>query len=133
MRERLIMATEQKWTILFIKDASSQFDTTNQAFKRLFNSVDFVEGREETLQTFDANSYDIVIGDLSKEPEELGLLKQLQDKKEKQCIFAFVDPKDTDKLYGIADLGINAFELTADQLTQALETIAQFDPYAEQS
>ena len=127
------MATEKKWTILFIKDGSSQFDTTNQAFSALFKSVDFVEGRQEALDFFDIKTYDIVIGDLSQEPEELGLLKQLQDKKTKQCIFAFVDPKDTDKLYGIADLGINAFELTPDQLTQALETIAEFDPYAEQS
>jgi len=126
------MATEKKWTILFIKDGSSQFDTANQAFKRLFESVDFVQGRKEALHFFDTKAYDIVIGDLSQEPEELGLLKQLQDKKTKQCIFAFVDPKDTDKLYGIADLGINAFELTPNQLTQALETIAEFDPYAEQ-
>lgn len=126
------MTTEKKWTILFIKDASSQFDTSNQAFNTLFKSVDFVEGREEALQVFDTKTYDIVITDLSKDPKELGLLKQLQDKKSKQSIFAFIDPQDTDKLYGIADLGINAFELTAEHLTQALETIAQFDPYSEQ-
>ena len=126
------MATEKKWTILFIKDGSSQFDTTNQAFFTLFKGVDAVE-QEEALNFFDKTSYDIVIGDLSQDPKRLGLLKQLQDKKTKQCIFAFVDPKDTDKLYGIADLGINAFELTSDQLPQALEAIAEFDPYAEQS
>ncbi len=124
---------DTKWNILFIKDAQSLFDTSSKVFDALFDTVDFVQGREEALTSFDANSYDIVIGDLSVDPKELGLLKQLQDKKPGQCIFAFVAPKDTDKLYGIADLGINAFELTADQLEQALETIAQFNPYETQA
>ncbi len=124
---------DTKWNILFIKDAQSLFDTSSKVFDALFDTVDFVQGREEALTSFDANRYDIVIGDLSVDPKELGLLKQLQDKKPGQCIFAFVAPKDTDKLYGIADLGINAFELTADQLEQALETIAQFNPYETQA
>lgn len=119
----------KKWNILFIKDAHSMFDTNSKLFEELFERVDFVQGRKEALNSFDANSYDIVIGDLSVDPKELGLLKQLQDKKPGQCIFAFVAPKDTDKLYGIADLGINAFELTPDQLEQALETIVEFNPY----
>jgi DNA-binding NtrC family response regulator len=122
----------KKWKILFIKDVQSMFDTNSKLFDELFDRTDFVQGREEALASFDANSYDIVIGDLSVDPKELGLLKQLQDKKTEQCIFAFVAPKDTDKLYGIADLGINAFELTPDQLEQALETIAQFNPYEKQ-
>jgi len=126
------MSTQKKWNILFIKAAKSAFDTRTNLFNSLFDRVDFVEGREEALKFFDASSYDMVIADLSVDPKELGLLKQLQDKKSEQCIFAFVDPKDTDKLYGIADLGINAFELTADQLEAALEAIAGFDPYAEQ-
>ena len=123
----------KRWNILFIKDDQSMFDTSSKKFDELFDTVDFVQGREEALSFFDANSYDIVIGDLSVDPKELGLLKQLQDKRPKQCIFAFVAPKDTDKLYGIADLGINAFELTPDQLEQALEAIAQFNPYEEQA
>jgi DNA-binding NtrC family response regulator len=122
----------KKWKILFIKDVQSIFDTNSKLFDELFDRTDFVQGREEALASFDANSYDIVIGDLSVDPKGLGLLKQLQDKKTEQCIFAFVAPKDTDKLYGIADMGINAFELTPDQLEQALETIAQFNPYEKQ-
>jgi DNA-binding NtrC family response regulator len=122
-----------KWKILFIKDEQSMFDTNSKRFEELFDRTDFVQGREEALTSFDANGYDIVIGDLSVDPKELGLLKQLQDKKTEQCIFAFVAPKDTDKLFGIADLGINAFELTPDQLEQALETIAQFNPYETQT
>ena len=65
------------------------------------------------------------------EPEEIAFLKQIKDKKSKQTIFALVSPKDTDKLYGIADLGINAFELTPDYFGQALEQIAKFDPYSK--
>lgn len=122
----------KKWNILFIKDAQSTFDISIKIFNTLFNKVDFVQGREEALKFFDTNTYDMVISDLSVDPKELGLLKQLQDIKSEQCIFAFVDPKDTDKLYGIADLGINAFELTSDQLEQALEAISEFDPYEEQ-
>ena len=122
----------RKWKILFIKDAQSAFNTKSEKFNELFDTADFVQGREEALKFFGANTYDIVIGDLSVDPKELGLLKQLQDKKPEQCIFAFVAPKDTDKLYGIADLGINASELTADQLDQALEAISQFDPFEEQ-
>lgn len=126
------MPADKKWKILFIKDAKSEFDTTNANFNTLFESTDFAQGREESLNSFTENTYDMVIADLSVDPKELGLLKQLQDIRTEQCIFAFVDPKDTDKLYGIADLGINAFELTADQLEQALEAIAEFDPYEEQ-
>ena len=55
--------------------------------------------------------------------------KQIKDKKPEQTIFAMVAPKDTDKLYGIADLGIHAFELTPEQFDQALQTIAQLNPY----
>lgn len=121
----------KKWTVLFIKDEKSMFEINSEIFKNYFQKVDIAIGRDETNTYFDANSYDIVIGDLSEAPEELGLLKQLQDKNKAQCIFAFVSPKDTDKLYGIADLGMNAFELIPEQLTQALETMAEFDPYAE--
>jgi len=60
-------------------------------------------------------------------------MKQLIDLKPEQTIFTLVSPKDTDKLYGIADLGIHAFELEATQFDQALEMIAQFNPYEKRS
>jgi len=126
------MTTDQKWKMLFIKDESSTFDSDTNAFDKLFAKVDKVSGREEALKLFDTNQYDIVLSDLSVEPEEVAFLKQIQDKKTEQTIFALVSPKDTDKLYGIADLGINAFELTPDYFDQALEQIAKFDPYAKQ-
>ena len=125
------MHTDKKWNILFIADERSMFDSDSKIFNQLFNRVDKVFGKEEALKHFDENQYDMVIGDLSVEPEGVGLLKQIMDTKAKQCIFALVSPKDTDKLFGIADLGINAFELTPEQFDQALGQIAVFDPYAE--
>ena len=119
----------KKWSLLFIKDDSSMFDSGSSMLPQLFSKVDKATGKDEALKLFDANEYDIVIGDLSVEPERLGFLKQIKDKKPEQTIFAMVAPKDTDKLYGIADLGIHAFELTPEQFDQALETIAQLNPY----
>lgn len=126
------MTTGQKWNMLFIKDERSMFDADTKAFDQLFNSVDKVIGREEALKLFDVNSYDIVLSDLSVEPEEAAFLKQIKDINGEQTIFALVSPKDTDKLYGIADMGVNAFELTPEYFDQALEQIASFDPYAKQ-
>lgn len=125
------MTTDKKWTMLFIKDDRSMFDSSTEVFNTLFKKVDIVLGRGEALKFFDANAYDIVMGDLSVAPEEVGLLKQMKDKEPKQTIFALVSPKDTDKLFGIADLGIHAFELTPEQFDQALDQVSTFDPYEE--
>jgi DNA-binding NtrC family response regulator len=126
------MNTIKKWDLLFIGDDKSMFDSNTKMFDKLFKKVDKVLGKEEALKLFDVQQYDIIIGDLSVEPEGVALLKQIKDKKPQQTIFALVSPKDTDKLFGIADLGINAFELTPEQFDQALEQIAMFDPYEEQ-
>ena len=125
------MNTDKKWNVLFIKDELSMFDSDSKMFDVLFNKVDKVLGRAGALKLFNSNDYDIVIGDISVKPEEVAFMKQLRDLKPKQTIFTLVSPKDTDKLYGIADLGIHAFELDPTQFDQALETIAQFDPYEE--
>ena len=121
----------KKWKILFIQDEKSAFNVETPMLDTLFAEVDKVSYRAEALRFFDKNVYDIVIADLTVRPEELAFVKQLQDLKEGQCIFTLVSPKDTDKLYGIADLGIHAFELEPSQFDQALEVIAQFDPYEE--
>ena len=126
------MGRDQKWHMLFIADERSVFDSETNAFDRLFKRVDKATGRDEALKLFDANQYDIVLSDLSEAPEEVAFLKQLKDKNPEQTIFALVSPKDTDKLYSIADLGINAFELTPDYFDEALEQISLFDPYANQ-
>ena len=121
----------KKWNILFVKDELSMFDEDTEVFNTLFNKVDKVLGREGALKLFESNDYDMVISDISVKPEEVAFMKQLIDLKPAQTIFVLVSPKDTDKLYGIADLGIHAFELEPTQFDQALETIAQFNPYEE--
>lgn len=126
------MSRDKKRDLLFIQDERSMFDTKTKMFESLFNRVDKVSGKEEALRLFNANHYDIVLSDLSVEPEGVGLLKQIKDMKSEQTIFAMVSPKDTDKLFGIADLGINAFELTPEYFDQALEQIAVFDPSVNQ-
>ena len=126
------MNTDKKLNLLFIQNDRSMFDSSTKMFSALFNRVDKVLGKEETLAHFDTNKYDIVLGDISVEPEDIGLLKQIKDMKPEQTIFALVSPKDTDKLFGIADLGINAFELTPEYFDQALEQIAIFDPSVKQ-
>lgn len=126
------MNKDKKWNLLFIQDERSKFDAETKMFNTLFNKVDKVIGKEEALRFFNANQYDIVLSDLSVEPEQVGLLKQMKDLRSEQTIFALVSPKDTDKLYGIADLGINAFELTPEYFDQALEQIALFDPTQQQ-
>ena len=123
------MAIDKKWNILFIKDETSMFDLSTKMLDLLFNRVDISSSQEESLELFNNNQYDIVIRDLSVKPEGVAFLKQIKDIKPEQSIFALVSPRDTDKLYSIADMNINAFELTPTQLDQALEAIYEFNPY----
>lgn len=120
---------KKKWDILFIKDENSAFDLESELYDILFNKIDFVQGREQALECVEKNKYDIIIGDLSADPKEVALLKQIKDKNLEHSIFALVLPKDSAKLYSIADMGINAFEITSEQFEQALGALANYDPY----
>lgn len=125
------MNTEKKWNILFIKEDKSLFDSETKIFTQLFNKVDKTIGTEKVFSLLNSSEYDMIIADISVDPEGVVLLKQIKDKTPKQTIFALVSPKDTDKLYKIANFDINAFELIPEQFDQALEVIANFDPYEE--
>ena len=125
------MPVQTNKNVLFIQDNESKFDSNTQMFIQLFKNVDKVASKEDALKLFDEKLYDIVIGDISVEPKNVGFLKQIKDIKKEQIIFALVAPQDSDKLYKIADLNINAFELTPDQFDQALEAMADFDPNQE--
>ena len=125
------MNTEKKWNILFIKEDKSLFDSETKMFTQLFNKVDKTIGTEKVFSLLNSSEYDMIIADISVDPEGVVLLKQIKDKMPKQTIFALVSPKDTDKLYKIANFDINAFELIPEQFDQALEVIANFDPYEE--
>jgi len=123
------MKTDKKWNLLFISDERSLFDLETEMFGELFQNVDIVNDKESALMAFKNSEYDIVLSDLSIEPEKVALLKQMKDLDSTKALFALVSEKDSDKLFSIADLGINAFELTPEQFEQALEAIAEFNPY----
>lgn len=120
--------TNTKRNLLLITDQKSQFDLNIPKQIGLFNQVNVVYANEEGVNAMDTTSYDIVIGDLSVDPEQVGLLKKIKDTRDNIIIFAMVDPKDTEKLYKIADMGINAFELLPEQFEMALEEISRFYP-----
>ncbi|MDQ7062443.1 MAG: hypothetical protein Q9M43_15535 [Sulfurimonas sp.] len=80
----------------------------------------------------DTNKYDMLISDMSGDVVKgLFLLKELTDKYPQQVIFALVLEKDEDKLFAIADLGVNAFQITPEQFEPAIEEIAKFNPYPD--
>lgn len=122
------MNRAKQWNVLYIIDERSEFNPYTPLFSVLFNQTDRVTSKEEAMEHFEKNKYDVIVADLSVEPEKAGMLKEMEDKRPGQAIFAMVDPKDEDKLFGIADMGINAFELTPDQFDQALRAIAEYNP-----
>lgn len=119
----------KKYNILFIKEEDSLLDSDTQIFDELFNKVDKTIDKEEALKLFDTNEYDMVVGDITVDPEGIVLLKTIKGKKSEQTVFALLSPKDEDKLYQIANYDINAFELLPEQFEQALGALAEFDPY----
>jgi DNA-binding NtrC family response regulator len=122
-----------KWNILFIAEDKSMMDSNTPVFDQVFNKVDKAATKEEAIKYIDTNQYDIIISDISVEVMEgVIFLKEIKEKKPQQSIFALVAPKDTDKLYLIANLGIHAFELSPEDFDLALEQIANFDPYAQE-
>lgn len=127
------MPSTKKWNVLFIVEENSQLDSNTPMFNQAFKKVDKALGNDETLKYLDTNHYDMIISDISVEVMEgIIFLKEIKEKKPKQVIFALVAPKDTDKLYLIADLGINAFELSPEDFDLALEEIGKFDPYTQE-
>lgn len=122
-----------KRNLLFITEKRSKFDSHTSMFSILFNRADVNYFSEWTPGDADSTLYDIVIGDLSVDPEQVGVLKQIKEGMSNAIIFAMVDPKDSEKLYKIADMGINAFELLPEQFDMALEEIARFEPENTQS
>lgn len=120
--------TKTKRNLLLITDQQSRFDANLPTEVGLFDKVGVMYPDEGGIDRINTALYDIVIGDLSVDPEQVGFLKKIKDETENIIIFAMVDPKDTEKLYKIADMGINAFELLPEQFEMALGEIARFYP-----
>ena len=127
------MSPTKKWNILFITEDNSMMNSDTQMFKQAFNKADKALNAKEALEFIDNNSYDMIINDISIEVMEgIIFLKEIKEKKPQQCIFAFDTQKDSDKLYFISDLGINAFEVSPENFDLALDEIGKFDPYSQE-
>ena len=124
---------DKKYNLLFIMDENSQFNSNTPKLKECFIQITKVKTNNEALKLCEKNSYDVILSDLSVDSTKAGVLKKFIDDNKEQIIFALVDPKDTSILYGLADLGINAFELIPEQFDQALELIVTFDPNEHKS
>jgi len=118
----------KKYNLLFITDKRSKFDSNTLKLEECFTEVTKVQTNDKVLELLEKNTYDVILHDLSIEPQKAGILKKIIDENKEQIIFALMDPKDAKKLFGLADLGINAIELIPKQFDQALELIATFDP-----
>ncbi len=125
------MVETKNYSILFIKDERSKFDEKTKAFDQFFKQADVSDFMPEALKSYEKNKHDVVLIDLSADPEKVVGVTKIKREKQDQIIFALMDPKDTQKLYKIADSGIHAIELTADQFDKALEMIANFDPVTQ--
>jgi len=119
---------EKKYNLLFITDKRSKFDSNTLKLEECFTEVTKVQTNDKVLELLEKNTYGVILHDLSIEPQKAGILKKIIDENKEQIIFALMDPKDAKKLFGLADLGINAIELIPKQFDQALELIATFDP-----
>lgn len=123
------MSSTDKWDILFIAENDSTFDANTPMFDQLFNKVDKVLDADEAVRLADNNNYDVIISDISVEfIDGIRLLKLINSRKAGQAIYALVTPKDSDRLFGISEQGIHAFELEPTQFDLALETIAGMNP-----
>lgn len=124
------MDNSQKWNILFIKQNNSAFQSSSNEFEKFFTKVERVKNLDEAQEALERNQYDILVNDMSDAlVEGLILHKKVKEKHPNLCQFALVLPKDADKLFAIADLGVNAFEITPEQFELAMQEIAKFNPY----
>lgn len=121
------MAEPKKRKLLFITDSRSAFDANSEKLTSLFEKADVALSNPKAMKYAYDQAYDVIVGDLTVSLETLTLLKQIKDMKKETLFFALVSPKDADKLYRIADLGIHAFELLPEQFDLALEAIAKFN------
>ncbi|HFS82721.1 MAG TPA: hypothetical protein ENK71_02020, partial [Epsilonproteobacteria bacterium] len=70
-----------KKNVLYIKEERSAFDPYSPMFAMLFNKVDRAAGKEKALELFGKSKYDVIIADLSVEPERAGFLKEMEDQR----------------------------------------------------
>lgn len=83
---------------------------------------------DKALHLFKNNSYDILIYDISMNPEKVKFIKQIQKIKSMQTIFVLLEEDSEDHAFGLSQLGVNVIILDPSQFDEALENIAAFNP-----
>lgn len=120
----------KKWNILFVKDENTVLNADAKILSEHFNKVDIAPDRHKALKLIYANEYDIVINDITTDPiEGTVFIKQTKQMKPDLVQVSLVLDSDEEKIGGLIDAGINTFLLAPEQLEQALEAIADMDPY----
>ena len=121
---------KKRWNILFVKDDKTVLNTDAKILSEHFNKVDIAQNRHQALKLIYANTYDIVINDITTDPlDGTVFIKQTKKMKPEQVQVALVLVNDEEKIGGLIDAGVNTFLLAPEQLEQALEAISDMDPY----
>ncbi|UCN01497.1 response regulator [Sulfurimonas sp. SWIR-19] len=120
----------KKWNILFIQDEKTVLKADSTTLSQYFNKTDIARNRHQALKLIYANTYDIVINDITTDPlEGTVFIKQTKQMKPEQVQVALVLANDEEKIGGLIDAGVNTFLLTPEQLEQALDAISDMNPY----
>ncbi|HIP20351.1 MAG TPA: response regulator [Sulfurimonas sp.] len=122
------MDTVQKKDILFVEDPKSLFNESEGVLEEFFNKVDKVSYYDEALHLFQNNTYDIVLYDISMNPEKIKFIKQIQKEKSMQPIFTLLQDTSEGFAFGLSQLGVNVVVIKPSQFDEALQNIATFNP-----
>ncbi len=116
------------WNLLLLQEASSKLSNSDLTLEQLFNKADQAETTHAALKLMDSFEYDLLVYDITTNAKEgFQFSKHVRQMKPKLPIFVMVSPDDESQIGDLLDLGINAFVLTPDQFTQAMQTIADLD------
>ncbi|MBN2816470.1 MAG: response regulator transcription factor [Campylobacterales bacterium] len=114
----------KKKTAIFVESKNTIFDYTSADFS-LFDSIERISDEQKALKLIYANSYDVVISDVSGDViEGTTFMLQIKKMKPEQEIYTLVAMKDEENIGGLIDGGVHSFVLEVEQFAQAIETIA---------
>ena len=122
------MNKDNKQSLLYVENKKSPFNETPALLEELFSKVDKVSYYDEALHLFRNNTYDIVLYDISMNPEKVKFIKQIQKEKSTQPIFTLLQDTSEDFAFGLSQLGVNVVVIEPSQFDEALQNIATFNP-----
>jgi response regulator RpfG family c-di-GMP phosphodiesterase len=120
------MSIKKQLKLLYFKDDNSELNSNTKTLLELFNTIDYAQSTGSVLKLAQENQYDLILGDLTHDIKRLDPLKKLMEENKELVIFTLVFAKDSDKFFGISELGINAVELEPSQFDDALGAIVDY-------